>query len=237
MMADFELIYVGYSTVPDYLRYRQKYPRLVSEKADLKDVQRPWALEKAIELAPPGSRVLDLGGSRAELADALSSHAQVTVIDPYDGSGNGPANVDFYRNKFPRVTFLAELLTKETRIPKQSAVVTTSVVEHIGKDRLVETVEAIHNALEVGGYSIHAVDLTCRGKNGFMEWQIGHNQAWADAHCPGVNVSQIAAAMLEDIEAFFLPLTMYVQWKKDKDYNSYPWRNVGTLNSVFKKVR
>ncbi len=236
-MPNFELIYAGYSTIPDYLRYRESYPSLVSEKADLKDVQRPWALEKIKDLLPQGAGVVDLGGSRAELADALSPYSQVTVIDPYDGSGNGPTNVDFYRKKFPKVTFRAELLTTKTEIPKQRAVVSTSVVEHIAPQFHAETVAAIDSVLEVGGYSVHAVDLTCRGRNGFMESQIDLNQSWVDTHCPGLNVREMVTQMLSDVETFFLPVTMYVQWKKTKAYEEYPWRNVGTLNTVFRKIR
>lgn len=235
-MAQFELVSAGYSTVPDYLRYQHDYPSLAGEKGDLKDVQRPWAFEKVVGLVPRGARVVDLGGSRGELAEALSLHAQVTVVDPYDGSGGGPTNVEFYRRKFPKVSFLAEFLTAETKLPKQQAVVSTSVVEHIAPKFHADTVAAIDGVLSVGGYSIHAVDLTCRGKNGFMEGQIDLSQSWADAHCPGTNIRKIVSTMIDDVECFFLPVTMYIQWKKSKNYNEYPWRNVGTLNIIFRKT-
>lgn len=234
-MPRFELVSVGYSTVPDYLRYRQAYPWLIGEKGDLKDVQRPWALEKVVELLPKGARVVDLGGSRGELAGALSAHAKVTVVDPYDGSGGGPTNADPYRRKFPQVTFLAEHLTTETKLPKQQAVVSTSVVEHIAPKFHANTVAAIDEVLDVGGYSIHAVDLTCRGKNGFMEGQIDLSQSWADAHSPGIDVKKLASTMLDDVECYFLPVIMYIQWMKSSKYDAYPWRNVGSLNVVFRK--
>jgi len=233
----FELVELTYGTVRDYVRYCEEHPGLVGEEVpgDLKDVQRPWALETVNEYLPKGGRTLDLGGARCQLAAALAKSQDVTVIDPYDGRGNGPTDVEPYRKEYPELTFIEGLLEPEISIPRQDAVVSTSVVEHIPTRDHRDLVEAIHEVLAPRGYSIHAIDLTCRGVNGFFESQKAHSQSWLDAHGIDVSVAALASTMLNDLETFWLPVTVYQSWRREKPYNEYPWRQVGTLNMVARK--
>ena len=78
----FELVDVGYSRVSDYTRYFDRYPTLMYPKGDLKDVQRPWALEKTAELVKPTGLVVDLGGAGCQLARELMKTHRVTWSIP-----------------------------------------------------------------------------------------------------------------------------------------------------------
>ncbi len=60
----YKLESIGFSTVRDYSRYFSEYPNLLGEYGDLKDVQRPWALEQIHSKVKPLSKILDMGGGR-----------------------------------------------------------------------------------------------------------------------------------------------------------------------------
>lgn len=232
----FELLDLSYSTVRDYIHYCSAYPKLVSGKGDLKDVQRPWALEKVDSFVAPGGRVLDLGGSRCELAAVMAERYAVTVIDPYDGRAGGASSPDPYRSRHPELTIIQGLLEPGSELPPQQAVISTSVVEHIAPGDHDSLVEAIYEVLEPGGFSIHAIDLTCRGDRGFLEEATQTIcQSWCDAHRVSVDVTRLVRKMLDDPRTFWLPVTMYDQWRKGRAYDDYPWRQVGAMLLVARK--
>ena len=64
------------------------------------------------------------------------------------------------------------------RLAVDDAVISASVVEHIDPAYHRETVAGIHDSLVVGGYSIHAIDVTRRGVNGFLEKTIEICESW-----------------------------------------------------------
>lgn len=234
-MEMFELINVTYARVPDYVRYLEKYPGSLGEYGDLKDVQRPWVRETVEQLMPTGGSLLDMGGSRCELASDLMIDYDVTVVDPYDGSGNGPTNPEYYRKKFPRLNIVKGLVSPSTPYPGHDAVISTSVVEHIDPIYHQRTVEGIYESLKPGGYSIHAIDVSCKGVNGFLEKTIDICQSWIEVHGVSYPLRTLVDEMLTSVDTYFLPVTMYVRWKKDRPYNAYPWRKVGSVQVVLQK--
>lgn len=236
-MTDFEVVELSVPSVRDYLRWLGEYPDIMTGWGDLKDVQRPWAIEKVLELLPHGGRVLDLGGSRCEVAALLASSGpgyDVTVVDPYDGSGNGPDDADFYRRRHPELTIVEGIVSAATPHPGFDAVISTSVIEHIPIPALQDTVDGIRGSLKPGGFSIHAIDLTCRAVNDFLMTQTELNATWLTAHSIDADVPSIQQAALGDVETYFLPLTAWQRWLKDRTLEEYPWRNVTSLNSVLR---
>ncbi len=233
----FELVALGYTRVRDYVRYCEEYPGLTGVKGDLKDAQRPWVLEAVQEHLPAGDRVLDLGGARCELAGALDAAGyRATVVDPYEGNDGGPPSPDPYRARYPGVNIIQGLLGPDLLVDPQDAVVSTSVIEHIPPEAHAELVSSIASVLRPGGLSIHAVDLTCRGVNGFLESQIPLCQSFLAAHGVRENVGALAQRMLEDVETYWLPVTMYQQWRRGRPFGQYPWRLVGTMNVVCRRL-
>ena len=78
----------------------------------MKDLQRCWMVKAILGNVERGSRMLEIGAGEPLVAGMLSRLGyDVTVVDPYDGSGNGPRefarftaaypDVDFVRDQFP----------------------------------------------------------------------------------------------------------------------------------------
>lgn len=232
----FELVSVSVPKIVDYIRYARNFPNLISEKGDVKDVQRPWVVETIRDLLPQGSRVLDLGGSACEVAGFLKSHCSVTVVDPYDGSGNGPTNPNVYRKRHPEIEVIQGYVDRNLKVPIQDCVYSVSVVEHIEPPFHAETVSAISSVLRPGGFSIHSIDLTCAGYKDFLGQNRPLVQSWIKTHGVEIDVQALADDALNDIETFFLSPQMYLQWLRDRPYANYPWRKVASLNVVMRKL-
>jgi hypothetical protein len=232
----FRLVEMSYARIPDYIGYLSTHSGLIGAYGDLKDVQRPWVAKKLSELVPAGASVIDMGGSACELASFLMDTYRVTVVDPYDGSGNGPVSAAAFAKKYPKLNIVTGLVTRGSTFPGSAAVISTSVVEHIDNKFHSDTVSGIHDSLEVGGFSIHAIDITCQGVNGFLEKNKNLCHSWLSAHGIDCEIEEFSQKMIADLETYFLPVTMYVRWKKDKEYKTYPWRKVGSLQFVAQKI-
>ncbi len=237
-MSEYELVSLDYSTVRDYTRYWEEHSDLIGERGALKDVQRPWVLETVDDLIPGGSFVADMGGAACDLASCLAQNYRVTVVDPYDGRGNGPTRVEVMKKRHPTINFIIDTLNPDTDIDQEyHAVVSTSVIEHIPVPHVGDAVEGIDRALISGGYSIHAIDFSVRGNGRIMVNNKHCLEAFVSAYGldPGV-VEELRNRMIEDCETYYLSAPMYQQWRRKRDYDEYPWRQVGTLNIVLKKA-
>jgi hypothetical protein len=232
----FELVDVGYSRVSDYTRYFDRYPSLMHPKGDLKDVQRPWALEATLGLVKPGGQVIDLGGAGCQLASALMETHQVTVVDPYDGSGNGLRDPKPFRKKYPKIRIVQGVLNPDTSLAGFDAVISTSVVEHIAIARHRETVEGIRKALRVGGYSVHAVDVTLDAVNGYLLGTQRTAESFVRAHGVEFDIGPSREKALADVETYFLSPLTYQLWRNGRPSAIYPWRKVISFNVVLRKL-
>ena len=73
---------------------------IATANGDLKDNQRPWALKAILSVIPPGSRVLEIGAGEPFIADILDRLGyEVWIVDPYDGTGNGPREYERFRRE------------------------------------------------------------------------------------------------------------------------------------------
>ncbi len=230
----FESISIEYPRVSDYVRYTETYPELMG--SSLKEVQRAWVFDKLCDLLPDRSRVIDLGGSSCELADYMSSRYQMTVVDPYDGSGNGPKTPEHVRRKFPHLNIIQGFLDSDTTLSGYDAVVSSSVVEHIPVEAHASTVAGIYKALKPGGFSIHSIDLTVRGVNGFMERFGALIESFVSTHRCWIDIDALRREMLADVETYYLSPAMYNQWRKGRPFKNYPWRQVSSVNFVARKL-
>ena len=106
---------------------------------DLKDVQRPWILKAILSKVPIGSRLLEVGAGDPHVANILSKIGyDVTIIDPYDGTGNGPKEYDSLSKQFPNIRFLRQFLTTESSELEPGSfdcIYSISVLEHVPDDR------------------------------------------------------------------------------------------------------
>lgn len=198
----FEFIEVTYPTVSRYTSYFDSCPELLGSA--LKEVQRGWVFDTCRCLLRPGAKILDLGGSACELANYMSEWFDMWVIDPYDGSGNGPRSPKSLRQKFPNLHIIQGFLTDKIDLSGFDAVLSTSVVEHIDTEAYSSTVAGIAHVLKPGGYSIHAIDHTVRGVNGFLEYTGKRLEDFARLHGGEINIEQLRRKMLDDPDTYFL---------------------------------
>src|SRR6185312_1004533 len=124
-----------YGTVRDFCDSADHLPFLSSLQGDLKDLQRPAALKLIVGLLPPGSSLLEIGAGEPYVAHVLSLLGyKVTVVDPYDGSGRGPTEFEYYVGKYPDVTIVRNLFSKDlAQISANSfdCIYSISVLEHV----------------------------------------------------------------------------------------------------------
>src|SRR5438876_2534768 len=93
---------LSYATVRDFCDSVDHLPWLGTHQNDLKDAERPWAVKATINCLPPGSRLLEIGSGEPLAAATLASLGyDVTVCDPFDGSGNGPVEYEAYKAAYP----------------------------------------------------------------------------------------------------------------------------------------
>ncbi len=98
-----------YGTVRDYCDSCDHLPCLSTLQNDLKDLQRPWTVKAALGLLPPGSRLLEIGAGQPLVAALLAELGyDVTVIDPYDGSGRGPTEVENFMQLYPNIRIIRD---------------------------------------------------------------------------------------------------------------------------------
>jgi SAM-dependent methyltransferase len=200
---------------------------LATAQGDLKDVQRPWALKTILGSVRPGGRLLEIGGGQPYVADMLARLGyEVWLVDPYDGSGNGPIEFEAFRAACPDVRFVRALFSDRlTEIPEASfdCVYSISVLEHVDYTGLNGVLEGMKRCLTSSGRSIHAVDHVHRGRG-------------AEAHLAklryltsrlGIAEADLALALDElshDTETYYLSAESHNRWRGDTPYAEFPMR-------------
>ena len=163
---------LSYGTVRDYADSAEALPRLATlgqstaRTIDMKNLQRCWALKAILGGVEPGSRVVEIGAGEPLVAGTLARMGyDVTVVDPYDGSGNGPIEYRSFVRAYPGVRFVrgtfppAEPIAGPVR-----CVYSISVLEHVPVEQVGPLVEAGQDLVAPhGGCSIHAVDHALAG--------------------------------------------------------------------------
>ena len=87
----------------DSMDYLQSFATIAG---DIKDVQRPWMIKAILGSVPAGGKLLEVGAGEPFVADFLSRCGyEVTIIDPYDGSGQGPTEFEAFRARFEHIKF------------------------------------------------------------------------------------------------------------------------------------
>jgi 2-polyprenyl-3-methyl-5-hydroxy-6-metoxy-1,4-benzoquinol methylase len=224
---------LGYATVRDFADSLDHLGYLARAQGDLKDVQRPWALKAILGRVPRGSRLLEIGAGQPYVADILSHLGyEVWLVDPYDGSGNGPLEFDYFQRVCPRIRFVREMYSDELAgIPDQAfdCIYSISVLEHIDHPGLAAVARGVSRHLSTDGCSIHAVDHVLRG--------IG-----ADEHLEtlreivrlfGLRESLLATALdelTEDTETYYLSAESHNRWRGSVPYDEFPMRVCASIH-------
>jgi hypothetical protein len=148
------------------------------------------------------------------------------VVDPYDGSGNGPREYDRFSSRYSGLRLVRDHFTDVTPGLKPASydcIYSISVLEHISPEDLVRVMAGMRLFLKPGGTSLHAVDHVHRGKN-------------AEGHLMGLTLitrslglqekqlRQVLKTMSADTETYYLSAEGHNRWRAGVPYDEFPMR-------------
>jgi len=227
----FDLPPLSYGTVRDYADSRDLLPGLAAANADMKDMQRCWALKAVVGNVEPGGRVVEIGAGEPLVAGALSRLGyDVVVVDPYDGSGNGPLEYRAFRRAYPELTFVRDTFPPSHGLEGGcSAVYSISVLEHVPVESIEAVVSAARERVAPDGCCIHAIDHVVRG------WGAREHRERLErvVRASGVErglLDRTLAAMDEDPDTYFVSAEAHDRWRGSLAYDEYPMRRIASVN-------
>lgn len=230
----------SYATVRDYCESVDQLPQITGLDGDLKNVQRPWAVKALLGSVPPPARLLEIGGGEPIVSGFLNELGyDVTLIDPYDGFGNGPTEYEKYAECFPKVKIVREYFGPDLRIFSPgsfNAIFSVSVLEHLAVEAAAECFRAIGDLLSPGGASIHCFDFILQGRAQEYDLANANNILQHQARLQGRGMETGLGDLLErlkaDTETFFLSPQGHHSWRGSLPYEQFPFRKVVSLQTI-----
>lgn len=226
-----------HGSVADFCESADHVPWLANLQGDLKDLQRPSALKSLIGLLPLGSRIVEIGAGEPHVATILAQLGyDVSIVDPYDGSGRGPTEYDYYKQKYPNVRIIRDLFSAKLNGFQSSTVdcvYSISVLEHVHPPALGDLFAGIRRFLRPGGYSFHLVDHVLAGDG--SDFHVSHlarisslqfalsNLTPENAAAECVRALHAAGA---DLDTYYLSARGHNLWRGSTPYEQFPFRKV-----------
>jgi|GEM_PF-1047768 len=218
---------LSYATVREFCDSVDHLGALASANGDLKDCQRPWMLKAILGSVPRGSRVLEIGAGEPFVADILSRLGyEVFIVDPYDGSGNGPQEYEKFSKECPNITFMrAQFTDKLAHLQEHSfdCIFSISVLEHIPEDGLRGLFKGLKKFLKPEGVSIHAVDHVHKG-NGEIEHLKNLEFMATNFGLSAHELHNLLDTMTNDTETYYLSAESHNRWRGGVPYDEFPMR-------------
>jgi len=185
----------------------------------------------AANLIPPDrvcrARVLEIGAGEPTVADLLQRLGhQVWIVDPYDGTGNGPKEYEAFRRDCPEIRFVRSHLHEDTPgVPVRAfdAVYSISVLEHVPPDAIDGVLRAARRAVRPNGWHIHAIDHVHKGEGSaahlasLRRFVTGFGASTAD-------LERELAAMSMDPDTYYLSAESHNRWRGTTPYDQFPMR-------------
>lgn len=226
---------ISYGTVRDFCQGHDLCPGLLTYNNDIKDSQRFWTLKTILATQPPGATLLEIGAGEPVVADILGRLGyKVIVVDPYEGAGNGPRDVDHFKQCYPNVEYVIEWFSdKLTAIEPESidCCYSISVVEHVPIPLLPAIAAGIRKFTKTGGTTIHAIDYVALGAG--AEYHSDMVRAFAQllGYPEGVADRAFEKAA-KDPETYYLSAEAHNRWRGTVPYDEFPMRRVHSLQIV-----
>ena len=231
--ANYRVPLISCATVRDYCDSFDHLTDLASSSLDLKDVQRPWTIKAIIGNVPRGASLLEIGAGEPVVAAILAGLGyRVTVVDPYDGSGNGPTEFEAFKQRFPGVRIVRGQLVEN--LPDLVAhsfdcIYSISVLEHIPIPAVPQLCSAIRRFLvPKTGKSIHSIDHVLKGPGDAHHLE----RLLLLADLLGFSRTQLKRtlqAAADDVETYFLSAESHNRWRGKTVYENFPMRRVVSL--------
>jgi SAM-dependent methyltransferase len=218
---------LAYGTVRDFCDSFDHLHDLATRNGDLKDLQRPWILKAVLaKVARPG-RVLEIGAGEPFVADLLSRMGyEAWIVDPYDGSGNGPVQYEEFRQRYPHLHFVkSQFHDRLESIPVREfdCIYSISVLEHVPADGMRAVLRGLKKFLKPSGVSIHAVDHVHRGR-GAAEHLAGLRLMAEGLGFSEASLNSTLTRLSEDTETYYLSAESHNRWRGGMAYDEFPMR-------------
>lgn len=233
----------SYATVRDYCESRDELPKITPVDGDLKNVQRAWAVKTILANVLPPARLLEIGGGEPIASGFLSELGyDVTLVDPYDGFGNGPTDYERYVELFPHVKIIREYF-RPGLAPLAGAsfdaIFSVSVLEHIPANSLTSCFEAMAEFLSPQGVSIHCFDYILQGRGDAHDFvhaqRILSEQQKLTGQTAAEPFENLVERLKADVETFFLSPQGHHHWRNGQRYADFPFRRVVSLQTVARR--
>ena len=218
---------LSYATVRDYCDSVDHLPSLAIANQDLKDNQRPWVMKVILSLVRPGGRILEIGAGEPFVADILDRLGyEVWVVDPYDGTGNGPVEYERFRNECPNVRFVRSNFDENLLSAPPSGfdcIYSISVLEHIPAPSLNGVFAGIRQYLRPAGYSVHAIDHVHKGREAEKHYENLKTMVQLSGF-EEARLARLLKQMDEDPETYYLSAESHNRWRGSLPYDEFPMR-------------
>jgi hypothetical protein len=238
--SSFPLKPLSYGTVRDYCDSFDNLLPLATASSDLKDCQRPWMLKAILSRVRAKGRLLEIGAGEPMVADLLQQLGyEVWIVDPYDGSGNGPTQYEQYRSQYPNLKFVRALFSDGLREIKENSldcIFSISVLEHIQGAALQSVFRGMRHFLKQDGSTIHTIDHVHRG-NGAEEHLANLRCMMHGFGFQQEELDHLLTALTEDTETYYLSAEGHNRWRGDMPYDQFPMRVCVSIQVVSEAVR
>jgi hypothetical protein len=217
---------LSYGTVRDFCDSFEHLNKLATLNGDLKDLQRPWILKAVLAKVPRPGRVLEIGAGEPFVAELLSRMGyEAWIVDPYDGSGNGPVLYEEYRDRYPHLQFVKSRFHERLEEVEGAfdCIYSISVLEHIPPEGLASVFRGVSKFLKPSGVSIHAVDHVHRG-NGAAEHLANLRLMARGFGFSQDSLDSTLARLTEDHETYYLSAESHNRWRGSMSYDEFPMR-------------
>ncbi|MBN2405755.1 MAG: class I SAM-dependent methyltransferase [Coriobacteriia bacterium] len=219
---------LGYGTVRDFCDSFDHLRWLATANGDLKDLQRPWMLKAILSrVGTRGGRLLEIGAGEPLVADLLQRLGHdVLIIDPYDGSGNGPRDYSRFRRGYRNLNFIRAQFSDSLQglAPASfDCIYSISVLEHIPPEGLVGVMAGMQRFLKPEGISLHAVDHVHRGR-GAAEHLSTLRVMTSSLGFRREDLDHALTAMSGDVDTYYLSAESHNRWRGGRAYDEFPMR-------------
>lgn len=235
---------ISYATVRDFCDSADYLPQICHLDADLKNVQRPWIIKAILGEVPLGGRLLEIGGGVPLVAGMLTELGyRVTLVDPYEGAGNGPTEYKRYVQEFPEVNIMKTLFGTQVQdldVASFDCIYSVSVLEHIPQASIKDIYDGIRKFLCPKGKSIHCIDHVIQGLGAeyheeSLKIVLLQQKQLYNPDCKLIDIANEYESMMNqlknDLETFYLSALGHHLWRGGLSYDEFPFRKVVSIQT------
>ena len=223
---------LSYATVSDFNDSVQNFPSICGLNGDLKNVQRPWVIKAILANVPLGGKLLEIGGGEPLAAKILTQLGYgVTIVDPYDGTANGPTEYAYYKAKYKNIKLIRKYFkndVEQLKNKKFDCIYSISVLEHVPDAEIESLFDTCKKYITKNGHFIHAIDHVFMG-NGQQahedKLRLMLQQLSLDSQ-----LDILFDTIRNDVDAYFMSAEGHLFWKGQIPYHRFPFRRVVSIH-------